>query len=132
MTIPTSVTPMKERKLMDDPERNLRIGKIADQLEAEGVSPELTRLIRPRGTVEVVLVEERNEYKLAEEDFAQIIACETSGLTGSIPESDDVDLARLFITIVNHQARHVIGREGFKRRITHTLDDIVQEAWARE
>lgn len=92
MTIPTSVTPTKE-KLMSE---NAPV---------------------------------REEYKTAEEDFAQVIACETSGLTGSLPESDDVDLARLFIKIVNHEARHIMGRDAFQRRIIDTLDKIVVEVY---
>lgn len=40
-------------------------------------------------------------YTNAREDLAQIIAQETAGVTGAIPEQDDYDLASVFINIIN-------------------------------
>lgn len=41
------------------------------------------------------------EYKTAREDLASIIACETAGFIGAIPEQDDYDLADKFIKEIN-------------------------------
>ena len=76
-------------------------------------------------------MEDRKEYKTAVEDLEKIIACETSGLTGSIPEQDDHDLAKVLVTVINHEARHVMSREAFARRVKYALDEIVVEAMVK-
>lgn len=53
-------------------------------------------------------------YDFAQEDLARIIAQETSGLEGAIPEQDDLNLADLFIKIINGQARYEFNAEQFQ------------------
>jgi hypothetical protein len=51
----------------------------------------------------------------AVKDLEKIIAQETSGVAGAIPEQDDNDLARAFVQIINSEARH---EPGFFRRLS--------------
>lgn len=53
------------------------------------------------------------EYKTARNDMAEVIAQETSGLVGAIPEQDDYDLADAFIRIINGNKRHSMPRSVF-------------------
>lgn len=72
-------------------------------------------------------METREEYNSFVQDIEAFIACETSGLIGSLPEQDDRDLAEVFLMMVNHEGRHSIGREALKRRIQKVLDDTYRE-----
>ena len=66
-------------------------------------------------------------YSTAIEDLEKIIASETCGLSEAIPESDDHDLACLFVKIINHDARFAVSRAEFSDRIEKLLDRIVLE-----
>lgn len=52
-------------------------------------------------------------YTSAREDLAKIIAQETSGVEGAIPEQADFDLADGFIKIINGEVRHNMSRSVF-------------------
>lgn len=58
----------------------------------------------------------------ATQDLAVLIAQETSGLYGAIPEQDDLDLARIFVKIINGDARHMMSRSQFEREAQSLID----------
>ena len=49
-------------------------------------------------------------YISAIRDLERIIAQETCGITGAIPEQEDTDLAVLFVKIINHEARYALSQ----------------------
>lgn len=59
---------------------------------------------RMRTTPALALGEFPKPYLTAREDLAKIIAQETSGVKGAIPESDDYKMAERFINIINGKA----------------------------
>lgn len=63
-------------------------------------------------------------YNTGLEDLEKIIAQETSGIVGAVPEQEDRDLANLFIEIINHDARYAISRTELDKRILKVLDEI--------
>lgn len=63
-------------------------------------------------------------YNTGLEDLEKIIAQETSGIAGAVPEQEDRDLAKLFIKIINHDARYAISRTEFDKRIMKVLEEI--------
>lgn len=60
------------------------------------------------------MTDHNKPYVSVREDLAKIIAQETSGLEGALPENDDYDLADSFIKIINGEVRHTMPRSVFK------------------
>lgn len=67
------------------------------------------------------MADHNKPYTTAREDLAKLIAQETSGLEGALPEQDDYDLADSFIKIINGETRHTMPRSVFRS----LLEDVV-------
>lgn len=63
-------------------------------------------------------------YKTAVEDLEKIIAQETSGISGAIPEQDDRDLAVLFVEMINHEGRHAVPRSVFRNKVLKLMKEL--------
>ena len=60
--------------------------------------------------------------------LSAIIAEETCGLTGARPEQDDLDLAQLFVKMINSPNRFELNPQFLEKMLTHQLGYFDDEA----